>query len=218
MCFRYAEDNVRPALIARFYLGKWRPFWPLKIFWRLLWYFGLLHDHFWENGYYQMKFSCWNSYNSACQIFLQAWRHALSGRLASKNIVGENTQDHLTNVGITFAQYKVGKNFINNPCQCFGSGLIDSGSEILGWIRIRIQRFDDQKLKKNLQLKKNWYSEFGSTDLIEFGSNPDSYKAFLSCLEILIGGILMIRMQLYIVISTRSHEINISMCNFFIPT
>jgi hypothetical protein len=120
----------------------------------LLWYFGLLHDHFWENGYYQMKFSCWNSYNSACQIFLQAWRHALSGRLASKNIVGENTQDHLTNVGITFAQYKVGKNFINNPCQCFGSGLIDSGSEILGWIRIRIQRFDDQKLKKIYSWKK----------------------------------------------------------------
>lgn len=45
---RYTEDNVRPALIARFYLG----------------------------------------------------------RLASKYVVGENTQDHLTNITLTFAQYK----------------------------------------------------------------------------------------------------------------
>ncbi len=35
-------------------------------------------------------------------------------------------------------------------CQCFGSGFIDSRSEsiVLGWIPIRIQGFDDQKLKK----------------------------------------------------------------------
>ncbi len=40
---------------------------------------------------------------------------------------------------------------------CFGSGFIETGSgsrySILGWIPIRIQGFDDQKLKK-LQLKK----------------------------------------------------------------
>ncbi len=45
-------------------------------------------------------------------------------------------------------------------CQCFRSGFIDFGS--VGWIpiRIRIQSFDDQKLEKNLQLKKMWYQKF----------------------------------------------------------
>jgi hypothetical protein len=47
----------------------------------------------------------------------------------------------------------------NSYCiyQCFGSGLIDSGSSILGWIpiriRIRIEGFDDQKLRKNIKQK-----------------------------------------------------------------
>ncbi len=40
---------------------------------------------------------------------------------------------------------------------CFGSGLIDSssGSGILAWIPIRIQGFDDQKLKKKFTAGKN---------------------------------------------------------------
>jgi hypothetical protein len=31
----------------------------------------------------------------------------VAGRLASKYVVAENSQDHLTNIRITFAQYKV---------------------------------------------------------------------------------------------------------------
>ncbi len=38
--------------------------------------------------------------------------------------------------------------------QCFGSVFIWSESSTLCWIRIRIQGFDDQKLIKNLQMKK----------------------------------------------------------------
>ncbi len=51
---------------------------------------------------------------------------------------------------------------IHRKKQCFGSGFIESGSgsSILGWIPIRIQGFDDQKLEK-LQLKKN-LTFFGS--------------------------------------------------------
>ncbi len=49
--------------------------------------------------------------------------------------------------------------------QCFGSGFTDSGSgsSTLGWIPIRIQGFDDQKLKKKLQLKKKFHIFFIKT-------------------------------------------------------
>jgi hypothetical protein len=46
--------------------------------------------------------------------------------------------------------------------QCFVSGFIDSGFSILGWmpIGIRIQCFDDQKLKKSTGTAENFFLYF----------------------------------------------------------
>ncbi len=63
-----------------------------------------------------------------------------------------------------------------NLYQCFGSGLIDSGSgsSILGWIPIRIQAFDDQNLEKMFSWKK----------LIFFWSQPSKENILTSKHEI----------------------------------
>ncbi len=57
--------------------------------------------------------------------------------------------------------------------KCLGSGHIDcgSGSSILGRITIRIQGFDDQKLRKKLQLEKNLYFYYQKLQFT-YGSIP----------------------------------------------